>query len=156
MSNFNMFAKNNSSISSSERTSNIKNTLLFNNHSSNNNSSFKNHKTYNNLKKGFTLCKTKNGKIIDNSNCFNTWINTSSNFVIKNVDDWKISKINYSSVDLTDNSVKDTSLSFWPYKNTHCNEKTLFYKDYSLLDTDNTDVYFKNFKHNISRKNINL
>ena len=50
MSNFNVFGKNNPSISSSDRTNKIKNVLLFNNHIVNRNRPFVNHEYYQNLK----------------------------------------------------------------------------------------------------------
>ena len=157
MSNFNMFAKNNPSITSSERTQKIRNTLLYNNHKPNTNTSFKNHKTYSNLKNGFINCKITNGNILDNSNCFQTWIdNDSSTFIVNTIDDWNLSKVDYSGVNLNDNSFQDISGSYWPYKNTYNNKKKLLVKDYIVLNTNKTPRYYKNFKHLISRKNINL
>ena len=157
MSNFNMFGKNNSSVSSSERTNNIKNKLIFNNHNPNINKSFKNHKYYENLKKGFIKCKEDNKHVIDNSACFQIWINNdSTNIKVNNVDDWNLSKIDYSGVNVNDTSLQDTSNSYWPYKKTSKNQKVLMYKDYSFLNTNVQNTYSKNFKHNLSRKSINL
>ena len=79
MSNFNVFGKNNPSISSSDRTNKIKNVLLFNNHIVNRNRSFVNHEYYQNLKNGFANCKINKKDISDNSNCFQVWVDDSSN-----------------------------------------------------------------------------
>lgn len=158
MSNFNVFGKNNPSISSSDRTNKIKNVLLFNNHIVNRNRPFVNHEYYQNLKNGFANCKINKKDISDNSNCFQVWVDDSSNnIIIHNVDDWKISKIDYSGVDFTDTTVLDISNSFWPYKSSNCH-KTYYYNDYSFFDTSNniTSSYAKNFKYNLNRKSINL
>tara|TARA_Y100000591_G_C21750777_1_gene654617 strand:- start:520 stop:990 length:471 start_codon:yes stop_codon:yes gene_type:complete len=156
MNNFNMFGKNNEPITSSERTHNLKNKILYKNHTPNINTSFKNHEYYHNLIKGFIECKKVNKISSDNSGCFDIWLNDElDNIEIKTIDDWNVSKIDYESIASNDTSLQDTGT--WPYTST--NKKELIYDKYSYFDSTNTKnitIYAKNFKYIISRSLINL
>ena len=104
-----MFGRNTESSSSSERTKKLKTKHLFRNrgtltesgtlfYDSNNLQRATSFEQFYNLYEGFKQCKIENKANIDNSGCFNTWLNNEAQELKQHsVEDWFVSKIDYFS-----------------------------------------------------------
>lgn len=159
-----MFGKNNESVSSSDRTSILKNKTLFNNKNiqdtlqidnNNNVSQSKSYTEFYNLHKGFLQCKKSN--INSNDECqYIIWLDQEVDEIkLNNIDDYYVSKVSYHFPDtgdeFTQNATGQINHFQWPFKVTGKIYEN--YTDiYSFFDEENpknVTIYAKNLKYGL-------
>ncbi len=159
-----MFGKNNETVSSSDRTSVLKNKTIFSNkniqntvHLDNNNnlSKSKSYTEYYGLYKGFLECKKSN--INPSDECqYTVWLNEEVDEIkLNNIDDYYVSKVSYFFPEQGDDFVQGVTGQInnyqWPFKITGNCVKN--YTDiYSFFDEENpkdVTIYAKNLKYGL-------
>ncbi len=159
-----MFGKNKGSLSSSDRTSVLKNKILFKNKNSqdsvqidsnNNLSQSKSYTEYYSLYKGFLECKKYN--FDNNDECqFTVWLDQEvDEMKLNNIDDYYLSKVSYhfpdTNDDFTQNFLGQQNEFNWPFKIQGKCVKN--YTDiYSFFDEENprnVTIYAKNLKYGL-------
>ncbi len=159
-----MFGKNNKTLTSSDRTSVLKNKILFNNKdiqdtvlidSNNNLSQAKSYTEYYSIYKGFLECKKTNFTSTDECQ-YTVWLDQEvDEMKLNNIDDYYLSKVSYYFPNTGDDFLQDSDGQInnldWPYKiNGSCVQK---YTDiYSFFDEENpkcVTIYAKNLKYGL-------
>ena len=165
-----MFTRHTETLDASEQIKKKRNITLYDNRITSKDICMKNGKIqsvksyeyFNNLVDGFYACKEKNFSSIDNSGCFNVWLDDASDLMtMTNTSDYYLTQADYADAELEGDLYSDEMAlrdgKYWPFtKHGICGGQIV--NDFTFFQPDNkigVNIYAKNIRRKFPITNLN-